>query len=129
MSCAGIGAKPRDWITAQFSMFENYTRFAGKRLVPQPGQLFGLNATARYAQWHRERDDELQSEKRKGKTVVRGEHTIDERNLKALCRSLRMPETDVLCEKPDEFSVSFLKSKGVYSVVAKKRRQMQGEAS
>lgn len=128
MSCSGIGAKPLDWINAQFAMFENYTKFAGKRLVPQPAQLFGLNAQARYAQWHCEREDEQVSEDRKKTTVSRG-FAIEERNLRALVRSLRMPENDVLVEKPDEFPIAFLKSKGVYKIVAKRRRELRGEAS
>lgn len=129
LSCAGVGAKPRDFIEAQFVMFESYTRFLGKRIVPQPTQLHGLTAQARYVQWFKEREEDDDREERKSKKVVRGKFTLDERNLKALMRSLRMPATDVLCEKPDEFSIAFLKEKGVYSLVKSKRRELRGEAS
>lgn len=126
LSCAGVGAKPRDYIEAQFVMFEKFTQFFGRRVVPQPTQLFGINAQARYAQWFKEREDDEERSERKTKKVVRGKYTLDERNLKALVRSLRMPETDVLCEKPDEFSVDFLKQKGVYSIVKARRRELVG---
>lgn len=129
LSCAGVGARPRDYIEAQFVMFEEFTRFLGRRIVPQPTQLFGMNAQARYVQWAKERDDEDERSKRKTRRVVRGSFTLDERNLKALMRSLRLPATDVLCEKPDEFSVAFLKHKGVYSIVRERRRELRGEVS
>ncbi len=110
-------------------MFEEFTRFLGKRIVPQPTQLFGINAQARYAQWWKEREEDEERSERKAKKVVRGAFTLDERNLKALMRSMRLPESDVLCEKPDEFSIGFLKSKGVYSVVRRRRAELRGEAS
>lgn len=109
-------------------MFESYTRFIGKAIVPQPSQLFGMNAQARYVQWTKDRDEDEDREERKTKKVVRGAFTLDERNLKALMRSLRLPETDVLCEKPDEFSIGFLKQKGLYSIVRDRRRELRGEA-
>jgi hypothetical protein len=96
----------------------------GKRIVPQPTQLFGMNAQARYVQWFKEREDDDEREERKTKKVVRGKFTIEERNLRALVRAMKKPETDVLCAKPDEFSIGFLKSKGVYSVVKKRRQEL-----
>jgi len=104
-------------------MFEEFTRFLGKRIVPQPSQLFGLNAQARYAQWRSEREQEDYRDERKERKVVRGSFTLDERNLKALMRSLRLPETDVLVEKPEEFSIPFLKSKGIYQLVRRRRSE------
>jgi len=128
-SCGGVGAKPRDYIEAQFVMFEAYTRFVGKRIVPQPTQLFGLNAQARYVQWYKEREEGEDRDERKAKgKVVRGKFTLDERNLKALMRSMRLPETDVLCEKPDEFTIPFLREKGIYRMVRARRRELRGEA-
>lgn len=122
-SCSGVGAKPRDWIESQFDKFEDYTKFIGKRIVPQPTQLFGMNAVARYVQWMSDQEGDAARERSKQKLVVRGEYTIEERNLKALMRSLRMPEIDVLCERPEDFSKSFLKAKGVYEAVREKREE------
>ena len=120
ISCAGVGAKPREWIEAQFTKFEDYTRFMGKRILPQPAQLYGLKAQARFVQWRTERATEEFAEKRRS-TKLRSVFAIDERNLRSLCRTLRLPETDVLVKKPEEFSVKFLKSKGIYSLVSEKR--------
>lgn len=88
--------------------------------MPQPAQLYGLNAQARYVLWMSERKAELHRDAKRDKTI-RHAFAIDERNLKSLCRTLRLPETDVLCEKPEAFTVSFLQSKGVYDLVASKR--------
>lgn len=100
----------------------------GKALVPQPQQLYGMTAAARYLQWKQEQRADEVREKRKDKIVV-DTFKMEERNLKALMRSMRLPEVDVLCEKPDEFSVSFLKSKGVYKAVKKRRNRLTGELS
>jgi hypothetical protein len=125
MSCAGVGARASEWIESQFDKFEEFTKFLGKRLVPQPGQIFGLTAQARYVQWKRDQADQDHRDKRSATHLV-DPHKLEERNLKALMRSMRVPELDVLCEKPDEFSVEFLKSKGIYGVVKKKRRELRG---
>lgn len=104
-------------------MFESYTRWIGRRVVPQPSQLFGLAAQARYAQWASDRADEARSDRDKKDVIVRG-FTIEERNLRALCKSLRLPPHDVLVKKPDQFPVRFLKHKGVYRLVREQRRKL-----
>lgn len=129
MSCTGVGARPREWIEAQFTKFEDYTRFIGKRILPQPAQLYGLNAQARFVQWRSERAvAEIQDRRRS--SSIRSALVLDERKLKALCRSLRLPETDVMVKKPEEFSIAFLKSKGIYDLIADKRAAaVDGELS
>ena len=122
MSCTGVGARPRDWIEAQFAMFEGYTKWVGKRLIPQPAQLHGLNAQARYLQWKTDDVAERHRDKKKEKSI-RDTFSIDERNLKALCKTLRLPETDVLMEKYNEFTRNFLKHKGIYTLVEEKYEQ------
>lgn len=129
LSCIGVGAKPREWIEAQFTKFEDYTRYFGKRVIPQPTQIYGLIAQGRFVQWRTERAaQEIRS--RRQEITIRSAFAIDERNLKSLCRTLRLPETDVMMQKPEDFSVGFLRSKGLYALVADKRRAaMDGEAA
>lgn len=127
LSCAGVGALSRDWVESQFVMFESYKAWIGKLIFPQPSQIHGMGAQARYMQWKTEQRDDVVREKRKDKTVVKA-LVLEERNLKALCRSMRLNPTDVLIEKCDEFSIGFLKDKGVYRVVKKRRQELRGEA-
>ena len=124
-SSSGVGAKPRDWIVAQFAGFDEYQKWAGRALTPQPAQLHGLNATARYIKYMREEQEQRVRDDRKLVTVA--SFKLDERNLKALCRSLRMPEVDVIVEQPDQFSIPFLKERGLYKIVKNKRRELRGE--
>jgi hypothetical protein len=119
-SCIGVGARPREWIEAQFTKFEDYARYLNKRIIPQPAQLYGLHAQARFVQWRVERTAADDREKRRSVTI-QSALAIDERKLKSLCRTLRLPETDVLVNRPEEFSVKFLKRKGVYELVSDKR--------
>lgn len=108
-------------------MFESYKTWIGKVLVPQPQQLHGMGAFARYAQWKKDQHDDRVREHRKVKTVANA-FVLEERNLKALCRSLRLNPTDALIEKCDEFTVPFLKSKGIYKVVRERREELRGDA-
>lgn len=126
LSCSSFGARPKDWVEAQFAKFEEWGQYLDKNLTPQPFQMFGMNAAARYAQWKQERRDEARREKSKTKTVSNA-FVLEERNLKTMVRSMRTSEIDVLCEKPDQFSVEFLKSKGVYKAVKAKRRELRGD--
>lgn len=87
--------------------------------MPQPAQLVGIKAVARYVQWKTERDaSEYRQADRHEKSVRGFKH--DERKLKALMRMRRMIEVDVLAEFPDQFSKAFLRHKGIYDVVAEK---------
>jgi hypothetical protein len=127
ISCFGVGARPLDWVEAQFVKFEEYRQWFGKLIFPQPQQLHGLNAQARYVQWFAEQRKEKHREERKQRPVVKG-FKIEERNLRQLCKTMRLPEIDVLCEKPEQFSIEFLRHKAVYKVVKKKRLELTGDA-
>jgi len=88
-----------------------------------------LNAQVRYVSWIREYRASLQREQLHEHTI-RGAFVIDERNLKSLCRTLRLPEDAVLAEQPEQFTVPFLQAKGVYELVADRREaRIEGELS
>lgn len=89
----------------------------GKTIVPQPAQLFGLNAQARYVSWKQGRDDDASRQADQFEASVRGSFTLDERKLKSLTKVLRATESDVLVERPEEFTRGFLKAQGVWELV------------
>lgn len=115
MSCAGVGAKPREYVEAQFAKFEDYARFLGKRILPQPAQLQGVNAQARYLNWKSEQEQDERRKQKHYKPLVH--FNVDERKLKSLQKMLRKPATDVLLDRCWEFSREFLQQQGVWALV------------
>jgi hypothetical protein len=101
---------------AQFIKFEEYTSFFGKRILPQPAQLQGVKAAARYVAWKLDKEASDRRHTSQHERVVKG-FKQDERKLKSLTRMLRMSETDVMVERPEEFSRDFLKHRGMWDLV------------
>jgi len=114
--CIGAGAQSKRWVRAQFVKFEEYSQHYKRKLVPQPAQLFGLAAQHRYVQYV------SQLEERKQRADVEP-HRIHEkykreyRKLQRLVRVMRVTESDVLIERPEEFTPDFLDHLGVWDLV------------
>lgn len=122
-SANGVGASPREWIEAQFAKFEEFSAFLNRKIIPQPQQLYGLTAQARFLDWKRETIAE-KSRDYHGHQSFGAKFKTDKRKLKSLARVLRMPESDVLVEKPEEFSREFLKHRGVLTLVEERLEEM-----
>ena len=119
IACLGIDAAPKHFILAQFDKFEEYGRHLRRTIYPQPHHLHGVRAMARFADYDaRKVAKALRAPKAEGRAERGGVFALEERKLKSLMRVLRVPDTDVLCERPEEFSPDFLEHKGIWDLVS-----------
>ena len=114
VSCQAVNADPREYVMAQFSAFEQYTRWKGKRtpILPMPNQLHGLAAQARFIEWKAGRPATTSATPARQVT----EHYREQRKLNALCKRYGRQESDVLTTAPGEFTREFLQFKGVWGL-------------
>jgi hypothetical protein len=115
--CHEADAKPKQWIEAQFTRFELFSRKFGKHLLPQPHQLCGPAAQVRFKTFKDSLTRRPSCEDRALK-----KHSREERKLKGLIRITRQLESDVLLARPEEFTPDFLRHKGVWNYVESKYR-------
>lgn len=125
-SCVKIGAKPREYLVAQFDAFMRMCRGRRQIMLPQPNMIFGIKAQARYVEWkatqdrHRRHDsDEVTPE---DKRFFR-----EERKLQAWSKRSRTPAADLLIANPAEFTKAFLIHKGVWDQVEEKYEEQMEE--
>lgn len=114
--CLDLGADPGDYIEAQFRAFEIYGRGKRRQRLPQPNQLFGLGAQARFAEYVHNRRENDRRDADQVEAVI-PEFSREERKLRGLCRRMLLPEADVLARVPAEFTVRFLQHKGIWNLV------------
>lgn len=118
-SCLSVDANPKAYVVAQFKAFAEYSQFFKKRMFPQPTQLAGLGAQARYLKYKAQQEDSAArkptDDQKQVKTFYR-----EERRLKGLSRMLRLTPEEVLTSRPKEFSKEFLQTQNVWPLV---RRQ------
>ena len=117
-----LEAKPRDFIVAQFQAFDHYARIFGRIIVPQPSMLSSLGAQARYIQWQLQEREYGHRDSKNTEQVIKGSYRED-RKLAGLARMTRLTPSDVLVERPEEFSEEYLKAKGVWPLVADLHRE------
>jgi len=115
-TCNEAAADPDAYVTAQFEKFVEYSRFARKNRLPQPHHLHGLGALARYVEYAHTLDDRKSRAATEDSRQVK-EFWREERKLKGLTRVTRMLPSDVLTERPEEFTPAFLEHKGVWDLV------------
>jgi len=117
-SCIASKAEPREYVMAQFAAFERYGRFAKakRQMLPQPNQLFGLGAMARYAEWSAAQEKSRRRRPEAHAAQLK-QHFREQRKLDGLCRHRRLPESEVLAESPGEFTPDFLRHKNVWHFV------------
>lgn len=119
VACLGIDAPPKHFILAQFDKFEEYGRHMRRTLYPQPHHLHGVRAMARFADYDAKREARAKrAPQKEGRMERGGAFALEERKLKSLMRVLRAPDTDVLVDRPEEFSPDFLEHKGVWDLVS-----------
>lgn len=124
-ACMQVGAEPREFVSAQFKRWSEISQFKNKILLPMPTHLASVGAQARFIQY------KLQKEQRTERSVLPDkQHSrtffVEDRKLKGLVRVLRVPEEEVLCDKPEEFSKLYLKHKGVWQLVEDVWHERQG---
>ena len=112
--CVMMGADPRDYVAAQFSKFEELSKDIGRWIIPSPGSLSTLAAQVRYIECMKRKAE--RTDKKPPKTEV-SKWYRESRRLKGLAKALRMSESDVLAERPEEFSKEYLEYRGVWSIV------------
>jgi hypothetical protein len=115
-SCAMIQADPKEYIKAQFHMFERYSQYRKRLILPQPAHLHGLGAQARWAEFHHANEAMAQRSHVGLKKAVK-EFFREERKLSGLMRVLKMESAEVLAERPGDFSIEFLRHRGVWKLV------------
>lgn len=106
-----VEAEPRLYVAAQFAAFD---KFGGgrKRLLPQPGQMFGIAAQTRYLETVSTKEAAQERLKASRKSQHRA-FFREERKLKAWCKSKNMTQQEVLLTCSEEFTSEFLEHKGV----------------
>ena len=127
LACDGIDAQPKKFIIAQFDKFSTYGGYRKKRMFPQPHQLHGLAAQARYIEWKSEqqaRDARAVSSVKSAHG--RGHFAAEERRLKGFMRMMRATPHEVLTERPEEFTPEFLEHKHVWDLVEELYEQRVG---
>ncbi len=119
IACLGIDASPKLFITAQFEKFDEYGRFKRRNIFPQPQHLYGVQAMARYAEYAAKLEAAKRRQpKKEDEAFPTKQFALEERKLKSLMRVLRVPDTDVLVERPEQFSQGFLEARGVWDLVS-----------
>lgn len=119
LACLGIDARPKLFIIAQFEKFDEYGRFKKRTMYPQPQHLHGVQAMARYVDYAAKQEAAKRRQPNKRDQATRDTtYGLEERKLKSLMRVLRVPDTDVLCDRPEEFSRGFLEHRGVWDLVS-----------
>jgi hypothetical protein len=116
-ACIDLGADPREFIVAQFAMWRSASAYHKKFLLPQPPQLASLAARVRYLQHKANVEIRISRKPKPEEGDGRHRFFVEERHLKGLARMQRRDPVDVLAEQPEQFSIEFLKHKGVWSVV------------
>lgn len=123
--CGRLGAKPGDYVRAQFDFFDWVSGFRGRTLIPTPRQLCGEKAAER---WRRFADGQKFA-RSDADAVLRSRRTVpgseaqffepdlqlkafarDERKLANLAVVLRLDRGEILRRFSGEFSPDFVES-------------------
>ena len=113
-TCLEISADPKQFIIAQFESFLNFSRKTKRtRYFPQPCHLAGPGAQVRYFEFQQHKHETTINVKPTQQKV----HYREDRKLRGLVRILRKPESEILVERPEEFTQDFLVARGVWPLV------------
>ena len=115
--CNGVGALPKTYINAQFAKFQQYSSHFKRRIFPQPHHLSGLGAQARCVEYLVDQEDRNARKARPSGRAIAKKFFSEERKLKGMMRMMRSPASDVLTERPEEFTPEFLDHKNVWDLV------------
>lgn len=112
-----IGAKPFDYIHAQFEEFARLSKLMGKRrpILPQPNQLLSTGAHVRYVTYRSSLEGDAQARRLRKNSVQT--YAKDERTLRRYMREFKLTEGDVLTMYTNKFSRAFLRNKGIWDVL------------